>query len=398
MNFGKVKLDKQIVDILNKEGITEPTAIQANTYMLSANGHDVIGVSETGSGKTLAFLLPVVNQYLLSDKSFHTLIITPTRELAIQISETIRIFSSLGIKHSTLIGGELFTQQVESINQYPHVVIGTPGGIVKHIEKTKNFKIGQIRKLVLDEADRFFENDFIEELDKIAAKLVKKNQSMMFTATLTDKVKKLSNIFMKNPRIIQETETYDKVSGLVENYVFIAEKYKLAVLKNHLDKKEIGIIIFVGMAINAERLVNFLKKYEFKCEGLYGGMDQKKRENIMKRFRNKEFNILIATDLASRGLDISGVDEVINYDLPNTANDYIHRVGRTARCGKEGVAISFVTQYDVVKLQKLEHMLKRKLIEKEIEGNENFIEYNKIYGEICSNLNRTEISKKRRLK
>ncbi len=419
MKFSELKLNNKIIELLCNKGITNPTEIQSQTYALCANGHDVIGISETGSGKTLAFLLPTVNQFILSEKTFHTLIITPTRELALQISEELNIFLPLGIRYATLIGGEMFSPQVESINKHPHIVIGTPGRIAKHILKNKNFKISRFRKLILDEADRFFENDFVSDLDLIAAKLEHKNQTLMFTATSTDKVEKLSKIFMKNPRIIGNNKVYEKVQTLEEFYIFIPEKYKITVLKYFLKKNEGGTIVFVNMAINAERLVLFLKRYGYKCEGLYGAMPQTRRDDIIKRFRKFDFNILIATDLASRGLDISGIDKVINYELPTTAKDYIHRVGRTARSGKKGTAFSFVTQYDVPTFQKLEFLLKRKLVEfninaskdntnngsenyindtKELENNnsiyEGFREDNQIYEDICSELNKIEVVKK----
>lgn len=366
MNFSDLKVDPRLIEILKTKNIETPTEIQRLTFPLAANGYDVIGVSQTGSGKTLAFILPLIDQILKCDRSFHTLIIAPTRELTQQISACVMLFESLGIRHSTLVGGEQFNAQVFSINKRPHIVIGTPGRIVKHITKTKNFRTEFFRKLVLDEADRFFEQDFTEDLQLIAERLGRKNQTLMFTATLTDKTESLSKLFMKAPRVIgTAAQKYECVETLDDCFSFMPEKHKLAVLCGHLRAEGHGSrIVFVSMCASAQKLAALLQALGLSCECLHGNMSQDKREAIIRSFRDEAFGILVSTDLASRGLDIPHVDEVINYDLPSTAKDYMHRVGRTARAGKAGSAVSFVTQYDVVRLQKLEFVLKRRLAEK----------------------------------
>ncbi|KAI4290902.1 ATP-dependent RNA helicase DDX47/RRP3 [Pancytospora philotis] len=396
MVFGDLRLDQRIVDVLSSKGITEPTDIQRQTYTLAVSGNDVIGVSKTGSGKTLAFVLPVLSQILLTDKPFYTLIVTPTRELAQQISDCIALFEGLGVRQAVLIGGEPFSPQVDAINLYPHVVVGTPKRIVKHIEKTKNFKIAHVRKLVLDEADRFFEQDFGAELGAIAAALTQKNQALMFTATLTEKTSKLSTLFMRSPRCVGGAEQYEQVDTLRESVCIVPEKYKLTVLYNYLAREKHGAaIVFVAMCREAQKINAVLAELGLSSDCLHGSMSQSSREEVVKRFRASEFSVLVSTDLAGRGLDIPHVETVVNFDLPNTAKDYVHRVGRTARAGRGGCAVSFVTQYDMVALQSLEHVLKRRLPEQELRLHDGEPRVSEIYARMSVEVNE-QMGKKRK--
>lgn len=362
MNFDDLTLNEKVIAALKEHNITKLTQIQKAVFPSAANGHDVIGVSQTGSGKTIAFLLPLIHQILLSDKPFHALILSPTHELALQIAEMLGIFKSLDIRHALLIGGDDFNTQANALSKRPHIIIGTPGRIVKHIEKTKGFHIERIRKLLFDEADCFFEKDFATDLAKISKKLIKKNQTLMFTATLTERCKKLANLFMRSPKIYNLLEPVDKISLLKENFIFIPEKYKLTVLYNYLsENKDRAVIVFVGLCALAQKVSLTLSNLQLSCQHLHGKMPQAKRAEIIKDFREKSFNILVSTDVASRGLDIPHVELVINYDLPENGKVYTHRIGRTARAGKEGRALSLVTQYDVEKLQQIEHALKRRI-------------------------------------
>lgn len=362
MGFETLKVAPELVKILSNHNILVPTDIQSKTFPAAANGHDIIGVSQTGSGKTLAFLLPILQQTVLTDKPFFTLILAPTRELCLQIFQTLQIFESLNIRSALLLGGDNFNLQVSAINKKPHIVIGTPGRVVKHIEKTKNFKIERFRKLVFDEADRFFEMDFVLDLETILKKMTKKNQTLMFTASLTEKTKSLAGIFMRSPKIYGNYEITENVSTISESFALVPEKYKLTVLYNFLKEREnVSIIVFVGLCSDSQKISLTLEKLGILCRYLHGKMSQDKRKETISKFRAEEFNVLISTDLAGRGLDIPHVEMVVNYDLPNCAKNYTHRIGRTGRAGKDGNAVSFVTQYDIESIQRLEHSLKRRL-------------------------------------
>lgn len=387
MTFEDLKMNESLVNVLRKHNILVPTEIQQKTFPSAANGHDLIGISKTGSGKTLAFLLPILQQILITDKPFYCLILAPTRELALQISDTLQLFEPLSIRYSTLLGGEAFAPQVNSINKKPHIIVGTPGRIVMHIDKNKNFHLDRIRKLIFDEADRFFELDFINELDLIKKNLKKLNQTLMFTATLTEKAKKLSSIFMRHPKLFGQEEIKSYVLDIKESLAFIPEKFKLSTLYSYLKGLNTTCIIFVGLCLDAQKISETFCKLELSCDFLHGKMPQIKREVVVKRFREEEFNILIATDVASRGLDIPHVGVVVNYDLPDSSKIYTHRIGRTGRADSSGQAVTFVTQYDVEKFQILEHALGKKLEAIDIKNHDDLSLVSEKYSEITNNIN-----------
>lgn len=395
MGFDEIKLNDKIQEKLNKIGITKPTEIQIKTFPSAFNGHDLIGVSQTGSGKTLAFVLPSIQQILLTDKPFYTLILVPTRELAVQISDNIKLFEDLNIRQALLLGGEDFNSQANALSKKPHIIIGTPGRIVKHIQKTKSFHIERIRKLIFDEADRFFEQDFADDLEIISKKLIKKNQTLMFTATLTDRCKQLASLFMRSPKIYNLSDNTNQIATLKDSFTFVPEKYKLTVLYNYLlERKNSSVIVFTDLCSTSQKIGNTLAKLGLSCEYLHGKISQDKRVNIVKKFRAQEFRILISTDLASRGLDIPHVELIINYDLPNNSKTYIHRIGRTARAGKEGQALSLVTQYDVEKIQRIEHLLGRNIDKLEYKTYLHYEEVKRIYDEINAEFNLDKSFKK----
>lgn len=387
MSFNDLKLNPDLLKILNGMDIIEPTEIQRLTFPSACNGKDVIGISKTGSGKTLAFLLPILQQIMLSDKPFHALIIVPTRELAQQIADTLRSFESLNIRHALLSGGENFGTQVSSVNKKPHIIVGTPGRIVLHIQKNKNLRLDRIRKLIFDEADRFFEMDFVSDLEIIKEKLVKLNQALMFTATLTSKLKKLAGVFMRSPKIIGNENHTESLINILEYMVIVPEKYKLTCLFNYLKSHSDSIILFVAMCSDSHKIGTTLQNLGLSCDFLHGKMPQTKRDDVIKRFRDQEFSILVSTDLASRGLDIPHVGLVVNYDLPDSAKLYVHRIGRTARAEKHGISVSFVTQYDVEKIQRIEIALNRKLEVEEYGNYNGFDDVKDAFSEVVAEFN-----------
>ncbi|KAI5148961.1 ATP-dependent RNA helicase DDX47/RRP3 [Enteropsectra breve] len=362
MKFEEIKIEPEVVALLRKNELERMTEIQEKTIKMAIAGQDVIGVSKTGTGKTLSFIIPLVSQILKTKKTFYGMILAPTRELAQQIAEVVKMFESLEIRHALLVGGEPLTPQVNMINSKPHIIIGTPGRIIKHIEKTKNFRIEKIRKIVFDEADRFFENDFITELEVLYKKLKCKNQVLMYTATITEKVERLAKLFMRDPKIVDVTSGNSALELLDEKIVFVPEQNKAPVLLSIL-KESAGVkaIVFVGMCTMTEKISEFLKAYGVAVFALNGNMSQPTRESTLAEYRNSADGILVSTDLAGRGLDIPEVDMVINYDLPQTSKNYTHRIGRTARAGKHGRAVNIISQYDIVQLQKIEYALKRSI-------------------------------------
>lgn len=280
---------------------------------------------------------------------YFAIILSPTRELCVQISEHLKALGAdIGLKTAVIVGGLDINTQVKVLNNNPHVIIGTPGKLIYHIENTKSFKLSNVRFLVMDEADKLLSMDFEKEINRIIEALPHERNTFLFSATMTNKVEKLERASLKDPVKVEVGKKYQTVENLVQEYLFIPAKYKEVYLAYILGSK-IGneIIIFTATCINANRVCLFLRKLEYKAVTINGQMSQSRRLGSLARFKGKESKILVATDVASRGLDIPEVDCVINYDLPMNPKDYIHRVGRTARAGRAGRALTFVTQYDV---------------------------------------------------
>ena len=352
--------------ITDKIGYKYPTKIQKETLPYALQNKDIIGLAETGSGKTFAYGIPII-QKLLEEPShyFFACILAPTRELCLQINNHLEILGSgIGLKTCVLVGGLDLTSQAISLSKKPHIVIGTPGRVADHLANTKGFNLKHLKFLCFDEADRLLDLDFERQINQILAEIPKDRVTFLFSATMTSKVQKLQKASLKDPVKIEINTKYTTVDSLIQNYIFIPEKYKetyLAyILNQHIGKK---IIIFVEKVLDSMLITFILRYLGFKSISINGKMTQSNRIAALNKFKSGEVGILVGTDVASRGLDIPNVDLVINYDLPQQTKDYIHRVGRTARAGKSGRAISFVTQYDVENIQQIEHLIEKKMEE-----------------------------------
>ena len=364
--FSSLNICPELLSILSKLGYEHPTKIQSESLPYSLKFQDIIGLAETGSGKTLAFVIPVLQSLLNSPQShFYCLVLAPTRELCIQINEVFEnVGSEIGLKTTVLVGGLDLTSQAISLSKKPHIIIGTPGRVADHLANTKGFNLKNCKFLIFDEADRLLDMDFEKQINQILDVINKDRNTFLFSATMTSKVHKLQKASLKNPVKIEINTKYTTVNTLIQNYIFIPEKYKETYLCYILNEN-VGktIIVFVEKVLDT-MLITFLLRYlGFSAISINGKMTQSNRISALKKFKLNERNILIATDVASRGLDIPNVDLIINYDLPQQAKDYIHRVGRTARAGKSGRAISFVTQYDVEGFQSIEHLIGKKMEE-----------------------------------
>lgn len=365
--FKSIGVCDELCDRLAELGYKHPTKIQKETITYALKGHDLIGIAETGSGKTAAFAVPIL-QNLLSDprhdKSFYALIIAPTRELSLQISEHFnRIGEPIALKVTTLIGGlDSFTQAI-NLSRKPHIVIGTPGQIVYHLTNTNNFNLkNKLKYLVFDEADRLLTQDFEKQIGQILHSIPEERTTFLFSATLNSKVEKLKQTSLKNPVKVQVNTSFTTVKTLVQNYLFIPHKYKACYLAYVLNEfNSASSIVFVSTCLDSITTTLMLRQLGFKAISINGKMTQSNRIGALNKFKSGDRNILVATDVASRGLDIPNVDLVINYDMPQLGEDYIHRVGRTARAGRSGRSITFVTQYDIEQIQKIEAHINQKL-------------------------------------
>ncbi|XP_049788991.1 probable ATP-dependent RNA helicase DDX47 [Schistocerca nitens] len=340
-----------------------PTKIQREAIPLALQGKDVIGLAETGSGKTGAFALPILQALLQNPQRYFALVLTPTRELAFQISEQFEALgSSIGVKCAVIVGGMDMMAQALMLAKKPHVLIATPGRLVDHLENTKGFSLRALKYLVMDEADRILNMDFEVEVDKILKVIPRERRTFLFSATMTKKVQKLQRASLQDPVKVEVSTKYQTVEKLQQYYIFIPVKFKDVYLVHILNELAGNtFMIFCSTCNNTVRTALLLRSLGFTAVPLHGQMSQNKRLAALNKFKAKNRSILISTDVASRGLDIPHVDVVVNFDIPTHSKDYIHRVGRTARAGRAGKAITFVTQYDVELYQRIEHLIGKQL-------------------------------------
>lgn len=340
-----------------------PTEIQRESLPYALEGRDIIGLAQTGSGKTAAFVLPILQRLLDTPRGLFACIIAPTRELAFQIGEQVEgLGASIGVKCSVIVGGVDPMAQALQLAQRPHIIVGTPGRIVHHLENTTGFTLKFLHYLVLDEADRLLNLDFEEEIDQILKAAPKQRTTFLFSATMTSKVSKLQRASLRDPVKVEVCGKYATVKSLRQEYCFIPAAAKdcyLAFLLNEFAGN--SIIVFTLTCNTTTRLALLLRNLGFPAIPLHGKMSQPKRLGSLNKFKSGDRKILIATDVASRGLDIPSVDLVLNYDITPHPKDYVHRVGRTARAGRAGRSISLITQYDVALIYKIEELIGKKL-------------------------------------
>ncbi len=329
---------------IEKRGYTIPSPIQDKSIPVALKGGDVLGIANTGTGKTVAFAIPVINK-LISNKNSKALIMAPTRELAQQIFEECKLLlKGSSIKWAVLIGGVKMGPQLRDLARYPQIVIGTPGRIKDHIEN-KKLKIEKFDTVVLDEVDRMLDMGFVNDMKEILSKLSKNRQSLFFSATMEDKVQKIIDEFSGKYKTISVKTgvTSDFVEQSVQKYAKKEEKYsKLQdILNENRDKK---VLIFKEMKYKAQRLSKELNLDGFKADSIHGGKSQGQRQKALLNFKRGKVNVLVATDVAARGIDVKDVSLVINYETPQNYDDYVHRIGRAGRAGQKGSSITFVQE------------------------------------------------------
>ncbi|XP_041033444.1 probable ATP-dependent RNA helicase DDX47 [Carcharodon carcharias] len=361
--FRDLGVTEVLCEACEQLGWKSPTKIQKEALPVALQGRDIIGLAETGSGKTGAFALPILQALLEKPQRLFALVLTPTRELAFQISEQFEALgSSIGVKSTVIVGGIDMMSQSLALAKKPHVVIATPGRLIDHLQNTKGFNLRALKYLVMDEADRILNMDFETEVDKILKVIPRDRKTYLFSATMTKKVQKLQRAALKDPVKCAVSTKYQTVEKLQQYYVFIPAKFKDCYLVSILNELAgNSFIIFCGTCNNAQRTALLLRNLGFTAIPLHGQMNQNKRLGALNKFKAKSRSVLLATDVASRGLDIPHVDVVINFDIPTHSKDYIHRVGRTARAGRSGKSITFVSQYDVELFQRIEHLIGKKL-------------------------------------
>ncbi|KAF4984786.1 hypothetical protein FZEAL_77 [Fusarium zealandicum] len=343
-----------------------PTPIQEKSIPIALQDRDIIGLAETGSGKTAAFALPVLQALLEKPQPLFGLVLAPTRELATQIGQAFEALGSLiSLRCAVIVGGLDMVPQSIALGKKPHIIVATPGRLVDHLEKTKGFSLRTLKYLIMDEADRLLDMDFGPSIDKILKFVPRERRTYLFSATISSKIESLQRASLRDPvRVSISSNKYQTVSTLLQHYVFIPhpqkDTYLIYMVNEHAGQ---STIVFTRTVWETQRIAILLRTLGFGAIPLHGQLSQSSRLGALNKFRAGSRDILVATDVAARGLDIPKVDVVLNYDLPQDSKTYIHRVGRTARAGKSGVAISLVTQYDVEIYLRIEAALGKKLQE-----------------------------------
>lgn len=341
-SFSDFSLDNKLSSNIVSHGFTEPTPIQDQAIPKVIAGFDVVGVANTGTGKTAAFLIPLINKVCINRRS-RVLIITPTRELAEQISSEFKSFSSgLGIHSTTCIGGVSIRHQINNLDRNPHFVIGTPGRLLDLLER-KKIDFSKFDSIVLDEVDRMLDMGFINDMNKIISRFPQNRQSLFFAATLDERTNGVMRKFTSNPVMVsvKTAETRDNVH---QDIIELKGRTKSVILRDILKKEEVTkTLIFLRTKRGVNDLQKNLLEVGFRSAVLHGNKSQNQRKRSLENFRDGKISILIATDVASRGLDINDITHVINYDLPESYEVYIHRIGRTGRADKKGTALTFVS-------------------------------------------------------
>ena len=362
MSFIQFNLDSRLNSAIKRSGFLKPTPIQDAAIPLALAGRDLIGIAQTGTGKTAAFVLPILQRLLtFPGKRTRALIITPTRELAEQIHQTIGILGSkTNIRSVAVYGGVGAAPQIEALHRGAEIVVACPGRLLDHIQN-QHAKLGTVEVLVLDEADRMLDMGFLPDIKRILRNVPKKRQTMLFSATFPKEIEHLAAQTLHKPKrvsigLVRPAHTVDHTLFPVPHHL----KNRL-LIKLLEQTKPKSVLIFTRTKHRAQNLLKKIKRTEYKVTSLHGDRTQGQRRQALNGFKQGKYQIMVATDIASRGLDIDGISHVINFDMPDTADAYIHRIGRTGRAQRTGEAFTFMTPDDLALVQRIEKIMKKKL-------------------------------------
>ncbi len=374
ITFNQLRIDDDLKKGIEKCGFNELTEVQEKVIPLALDHLDIMAQAPTGTGKTCAFGLPILENICNSnsirnatntiyDGAVQSLILAPTRELAIQITEDLRDFCFFkeGIRILTVYGGEAIDRQIHALKKKPQIIVATPGRLMDHMER-KTIRINQIHTLVLDEADEMLNMGFKEDIDFILSHIECKHQTMLFSATFSKEIEKIGQTYLHHPKIIKIESQGLTVDTIEQKYMIVEEENKLEVCARLIDTRNASLVmIFCNTKKGVDEVTSGLMQRNFVVEGLHGDMKQMQRDRVMSRFKGGSIQVLVASDVAARGLDIDDVDLVINYDIPQDDEYYVHRIGRTGRAKKEGFAVTFVSKNEKNRLRSIEIYLKTKI-------------------------------------
>jgi ATP-dependent RNA helicase DeaD len=370
MNFNELKIKSSILDGIKKANYNEMTDIQKQIIPFALQKLDVIGQAPTGTGKTCAFVVPTLELFNSNDRFIQTLVLCPTRELALQItSEYKKIGESLhNLKILSIYGGQKINRQIQLLKEQPQIIIGTPGRVLDHLQR-KTINLTNIKTVVLDEADEMLDMGFIRDIDKILHKTNSQHQTILLSATMDKNILEISKKYQKDPKFFKASIAEKDIPNIEQHYIQTPEFKKIEVITKLIkDKGFFLLLIFTNTRRKAKWLVKQLRDHKFTVDALHSDLKQSARERVMRLFREGKLQILVATDIAARGIDVKGVDAVINYDVPKDMKYYIHRIGRTARAQMTGSAYTLISNDLHGNLRTIERETKEKLNEHKMEG------------------------------
>ena len=362
MKFKELELSPELLKSVERAGFEEATPIQSETIPLALSGKDVIGQAQTGTGKTAAFGLPMLEKIDTNRHELQGLVIAPTRELAIQTQEELyRLGRDKRVRVQAVYGGADIGRQIRGLKDRPHIVVGTPGRMLDHINR-HTLKLGTVETLVLDEADEMLNMGFLEDIESIISKVPEERQTLLFSATMPPAIKNIGVKFMKSPTHVK-IKAKEMTADLIDQYYVRAKEYeKFDIMTRLFDVQTPELTIVFGRTKRrGDELARGLEARGYRAEGIHGDLSQQKRMSVLRSFKNGHLDILVATDVAARGLDISGVTHVYNYDIPQDPESYVHRIGRTGRAGKGGMSVTFVTPNEMSYLHVIENLTKKRM-------------------------------------
>jgi ATP-dependent RNA helicase RhlE len=367
-------LSDPLVQGILATGYTAPTEIQSQAIPAILAGRDIIGCAQTGTGKTAAFVLPILNRLETmpqntNTKTIRSLVITPTRELAVQIEQAVRGYGRfMKLKTIAVYGGSRIETQIKFLRRGVDVVVATPGRLLDHIQRG-SVDLSTVEMLVLDEADRMFDMGFIRDIHRIIEQLPTQRQTLLFSATLPDAVRKLTENIQTSPLMIQIGRRHNPIETITQHIFPVAQAQKMDLLLHLLERESMGsVLVFSRTKRGADRICKRLNRYDIEAVAIHSNRTQGQRLRALDGFRSGKYQIMVATDIAARGINIEGISHVINYDVPGYAEDYVHRIGRTGRAAATGDAMTFVSQDEVANLRSIEKFIERTFEPKMVDG------------------------------
>ena len=363
VTFKELGLSDHVIRAILNMGFEEATPIQEQTIPTAMQGRDLIGQAQTGTGKTAAYGIPLVERIMEQAEQIQGIVLAPTRELAVQVAEELNKIGQFKRIHALPIyGGQGIDWQIRALKKRPHIIVATPGRLMDHMRR-RTIRLNEIKIVVLDEADEMLNMGFLEDIETILKEIPEERQTLLFSATMPRQIQNIASRFMMEPELISIKATGVTVSDTEQHYVEVSEKLKFEVLSRLLDIQSPELaIVFSRTKRRVDELSEALSKRGYSAEGIHGDLTQSKRDSVLRQFKEGTIEVLVATDVAARGLDISGVTHVFNFDIPQDPESYVHRVGRTGRAGKSGLAITLVTPREIGMLRFIEQVIKRRII------------------------------------